>query len=229
MLSAGIITPSDSPWASPIVLVRKKDGSVRFCVDYRKLNAVTVKDAYPLPNIEDAVNTLAGAKYFCTLDLASGYWQVEMSEEAKQKTAFVTREGLFQFNVMPFGLSNAPATFERLMELVLKGMTWRQCVVYIDDIIVFGETFKETHERLQSVFGRLRQAHLRLKPKKCFLFKPSTLYLGYVVSAEGVKPDPNKVEALRTWHRPCDIKGLRAFLGMASYHRKFITNFSEIA
>ena len=229
MLSAGIITPSDSPWASPIVLVRKKDGSVRFCVDYRKLNAVTVKDAYPLPNIEDAVNTLAGAKYFCTLDLASGYWQVEMSEEAKQKTAFVTREGLFQFNVMPFGLSNAPATFERLMELVLKGMTWRQCVVYIDDIIVFGETFKETHERLQSVFGRLRQAHLRLKPKKCFLFKPSTLYLGYVVSAEGVKPDPNKVEALRTWHRPCDIKGLRAFLGMASYHRKFIRNFSEIA
>ena len=229
MLSAGVIAPSESPWASPVVIVRKKDGSVRFCVDYRRLNAVTVKDAYPLPNIEDAVNTLSGAQYFCTLDLASGYWQVELSEEAKQKTAFVTREGLFQFNVMPFGLSNAPATFERLMELVLKGMTWRQCVVYIDDIIVFGKTFEETHTRLQAVFDRLRQARLRLKPKKCFLFKPSTLYLGYVVSSEGVKPDPNKVESLRTWHRPCDLKGLRAFLGMASYHRKFIRNFAEVA
>ena len=193
MLSAGVIQPSDSPWASPVVLVRKKDGSVRFCIDYRKLNNITSKDAYPLPNIEDAVNTLCGAQYFCTLDLASGYWQVELTEDAKRKSAFVTREGLFEFNVMPFGLSNAPATFERLMELVLRGMTWRQCVVYIDDVIVFGTTFEETHNRLINVFDRLRQAHLKLKPKKCFLFKDSTLYLGYQVSSRGVEPDPAKI------------------------------------
>ena len=229
MLKSGVITESDSPWASPVVLVRKKDGSVRFCIDYRKLNNVTLKDAYPLPNIEDAVNTLCGAKYFCTLDLASGYWQVELTEDAKRKSAFVTREGLFEFNVMPFGLSNAPATFERLMELVLRGMTWRQCVVYIDDVIVFGTSFDETHGRLTRVFDRLRQAHLKLKAKKCFLFKDSTLYLGYMVSSRGIEPDPAKIEAIRTWNPPCNLKGLRAFLGMCSYHRKFIPNFAHIA
>ena len=229
MLSSGVITPSDSPWASPVVLIRKKDGSIRFCVDYRKLNNITQKDAYPLPNIEDAVNTLCGAKFFCTLDLASGYWQVELSEEAKRKSAFVTREGLFEFNVMPFGLSNAPATFERLMELVLKGMTWKQCVVYIDDVIVFGTSFEETHNRLINVFDRLRQSRLKLKPKKCHLFKDSTLYLGYQVSAKGIEPDPAKLEAIRTWSPPCNLKGLRSFLGTCSYHRKFIPNFAHIA
>jgi len=163
MLESGVISPSDSPWASPVVLVRKKDGTIRFCIDFRKLNDVTVKDAYPLPNIEDALSTLAGARYFCTLDLASGYWQVEMDEGSKAKTAFCTRNGLYEFNVMPFGLSNAPATFERLMELVLNGLTWRQCVVYIDDIIVFGTSFDECHGRLETVFGRLRDVRLRLK------------------------------------------------------------------
>ena len=229
MLKSGVISPSDSPWASPVVLVRKKDGSIRFCVDYRKLNVITLKDAYPLPNIEDAVNTLSGAKYFCTLDLASGYWQVELTDEAKRKSAFVTREGLFEWNVMPFGLSNAPATFERLMELVLRGMTWKQCVVYIDDVIVFGETFDVTHDRLRKVFTRLRDAHLRLKPKKCHLFKDSTLYLGYLVSQRGIEPDPVKVESIRTWNPPCNLNGLRRFLGTCSYHRKFIPNFAHIA
>ena len=229
MLKAGIIEPSESPWASPIVLVRKKDGSTRFCIDYRKLNDVTKKDAYPLPHIEDALSTLAGSKYFCTLDLASGYWQVELSDDAKPKTAFCTRQGLFQFNVLPFGLSNAPATFERLMELVLKGLTWRQCVVYIDDIIVFGETFEDTLGRLTEVFNRLRSANLKLKPKKCFLFKPSTLYLGFQVSGNGVSPDPAKLEAVKQWSRPCTVKGVRSFLGFANYHRKFIPNYADMS
>ena len=229
MLKAGVIEPSDSPWSSPVVLVKKKDGSIRFCVDYRQLNNVTRKDAYPLPNIEDALSVLAGAKYFCTLDLASGYWQVELSEDAKQKSAFCTRKGLYQFNVMPFGLSNAPATFERLMELCLKGLCWRQCVVYIDDIIVFGKTFHDCHARLENVFSRLRSTNLKLKPKKCHLFKPSTIYLGNKISEDGIEPDPTKVEAARTWSPPCTLKGVRSFLGFASYHRRFIPKFADVA
>ena len=139
MLSKGIIQPSSSPWASPVVLVRKKDGSTRFCIDYRKVNAVTRKDAYPLPRVDDTLDTLAGAKWFTTLDLLSGYWQVEVEPSDKQKTAFCTPEGLYEFNVMPFGLCNAPATFQRLMDMVLAGIQWSSCLVYLDDIIVVGK------------------------------------------------------------------------------------------
>lgn len=146
MLREDVIEPSNSPWAAPIVLVKKRDGTTRFCVDYRKLNSVTKKDAYPLPRIDESLDTLSGAKYFCTLDLASGYWQVVMDEADKQKTAFATHKGLFQFKVLPFGLSNSPATFERLMEAILSGLQWERCLVYLDDIITFGSTFEETLE-----------------------------------------------------------------------------------
>lgn len=144
MLREDVIEPSNSPWAAPIVLVKKRDGTTRFCVDYRKLNSVTKKDAYPLPRIDESLDTLSGAKYFCTLDLASWYWQVVMDEADKQKTAFATHKGLFQFKVLPFGLSNSPATFERLMEAILSGLQWERCLVYLDDIITFGSTFEET-------------------------------------------------------------------------------------
>ena len=155
ILRKEVISPSTSPWASPIVLVKKKDGSTRFCVDYRKVNEVTRKDAYPIPRVDDTLDTLAGSTWFTTLDLKSGYWQVEVAGEHREKTAFCTQEGLFEFNVMPFGLCNAPATFQRLMNSVLAGLQWTSCLVYIDDIIVVGRNFDEHLDNLQKVLKRL--------------------------------------------------------------------------
>ena len=229
MLKDDVIEPSNSPWAAPIVMVTKRDGSIRFCVDYRKLNSLTRKDAYPLPRIDDTLNTLGGADWFCTMDLASGYWQIKMREEDKPKTAFVTRKGLFQFKVMPFGLSNAPATFQRLMEKVLMGLQWQKCLVYLDDIIVFGRDFDETLVNLECVMERLKQAGLKLKPSKCRWFQKSVKYLGHIVSKKGIECDPEKVEAVQHWPVPATVKEVRQFLGFAAYYRKFIPNFSDIA
>ena len=225
----GLIEPSTSPWASPVVLVRKKDGSVRFCVDYRKLNAVTIKDAYPLPRIDDTLDALSGADRFSTLDLASGYWQVGMEEDAKQKSAFVCGEGLYQFRVMPFGLVNAPATFERLMERVLTGLQWQTCLVYLDDIIIYSKGADEHRRRLEEVLGRLDAAGLKLKPSKCQLMRKSVTFLGHVVSSEGVATDPEKVKAVREWQTPDTLRNLRSFLGLCSYYRRFIEGFSTLA
>ena len=229
MIEADVIEPSNSPWASPVVLVTKKDQTVRFCVDFRRLNECTVKDSYPLPNIEDTFNTMSGSNFFCALDLASGYWQIPMAQPDKEKTAFITRRGLFQFKVMPFGLCNAPATFERLMEAILRGLLWKRCMVYIDDIIVFGRSFPETLDNLQSVLQRLRDSQLKLKPAKCELFKTELLYLGFVISGSGVRPDPAKVQAVKDWFPPCNVSDIRSFLGFANYHRRFIKNYASIA
>ena len=155
MLAGGQIEPSDSPWSAPVVLMTKKDGGTKFCVDYRRLNIATVKDAYPLPRIDDTLDMLAGKQWFSTLDLASGYWQVSLSQEARNKTSFATHSGLFQFKVMPFGLCNAPATFERLMDRVLQGLRWSRCLVYLDDIISFGSTFIDALDNLTLIFERL--------------------------------------------------------------------------
>ena len=229
MLSQGVIEPSTSPWASPVVLVKKKSGETRFCIDYRKLNAISIKDAYPLPRIDDCLDALAGAKCFSTLDLASGYWQVGMTEEAKLKSAFVTNGGLYQWKVMPFGLCNAPSTFERLMEKVLAGLTWQICLVYLDDVIVYSETVLEHIDRLEVIFQKLKKAGLTLKPKKCNLFRKQVPFLGHVVSAEGVSTDPEKIKSIQDWKVPKDLTDVRSFLGLCSYYRKFVPKFSEIA
>ena len=229
MLERGIITHSASPWSSPIVLVDKKDGTKRFCVDYRMLNKHTIKDSFPLPRIDESIDYLAGAKYYCTLDLASGYWQVPLDEDAKQKSAFVVPGGLFQFEVMPFGLCNAPSTFERLMENVMIGLQHKILLIYLDDIIVYGPTIEEVISRLETVLQRLREAKLKLKPKKCHLFCKQVLYLGHVISPDGTSTDPQKIETIKTWTQPKTQTEVRSFLGLASYYRRYIKGFSSTA
>ena len=229
MLDQGIITPSDSPWASPIVLVTKKDGTTRFCIDYRLLNDITRKDAYPLPRQEDIMDSLAGAKYFCTLDLASGFWQVEMDPEDKATTAFTTMWGLYQFEVMPFGLTNAPATFERLTERILGNMNWTEALVYIDDVVVFGRTFTECLVRLKEIFKRFLDHKLTFKPKKCDLFKEKVELLGHYVSADGIWCDPKKISRLSDWEQPTTVTEVKSFLGLANYYAKFIPRMADNA
>ena len=229
MLERNVIEPSSSPWSSGIVLVQKKDGSTRFCVDYRRLNAATIKDAYPLPRIDESLDHLSGACWFSTLDLCSGFWQVEMEPEDKPKTAFVTNRGLYQFRVMPFGLCNAPATFERLMETVLFGLQWDICLIYMDDIIVFGKSFEDMLKNLDVVFSRLAAAGLKLKAKKSNLFAKQVEFLGHLVSDKGVSTDPRKIQIIKDWQEPTNVAELRSFLGLCSYYRKFIKNFASVA
>ena len=191
------VDPSDSSWSLPVVLVTKKDGGTRFCVDYRRLNDITVKDAYPLPRIDDTLDMLAGKQWFSTLYLASGYWQVFLSQEARIKTAFPAHSGLFQFRVMPFGLCNAPVTFERLMDRVLQGLRWSCCLVYLDDIISFGSIFDDALASLTLVFERLRSYGLQLKSTKCHLFRSSVPFLGHSVGRRGLECDPTKIEDIK--------------------------------
>ena len=230
MLDVGAIRPSHSPWASPVVLVKKKDGSMRFCIDLRKLNARTVKDSYSLPRIEETLDCLRGSKLFTSLDLKSGYWQVEMAEESKPLTAFTVGPlGFFECHRMPFGATNAPATFQRLMETCLGDLQLNWCIIYLDDVVVFSATPKDHLNRLRAVFERLRQAGLKLKPSKCEFFKDSITYLGHVVSAEGVSTDPKKVEIVKQWPTPATVTHVRSFLGFVNYYRRFIKDFAKLA
>ena len=230
MLSGGQIEASDSPWSSPVVLlVTKKDSGTRFCANYRQLNDATIKDAYPLPRIDDTLDMLAGKQWFSTLDLASGYWQVSLSREARVKTAFATHSGLFQFRVMPFGLCNAPATFDRLMDRVLQGLRWSRCLVYLDDIISFGATFDGVLANLTLIFERLRSYGLQLKSSKCHLFRASVPFLGHIVGRHGLECDPTKIEDVKSWPVPDCLKSVRQFLGFVGYYRRFIPRFADVA
>ena len=229
MEKQGVVRRSSSAWSSPVVLIPKKDGSYRFCVDYRKLNSVTKKDVYPLPRIDDILDTLEGATYFTTLDLASGYWQIGLDPESAAKSAFITHRGLHEFARMPFGMCNAPATFQRLMEVILSDLLWKSCFVYIDDVLICSRSFDDHLKHLEQVLQRLQDAGLRLKAKKCLFLRQEVPYLGHVVTKDGIRPDPAKTEKMRGYPTPTDVSQVRQFLGLASYYRRFVPGFARIA
>ena len=222
MLEVGAIRKSSSPWASAIVLVRKKDGSLRFCIDLCKLNAQTIKDAYSLPRIDETLDCLGGATIFTSLDLRSGYWQVEMEEESKPLTAFTVGPlGFYRCERMLFGLTNAPATFQCLMENCLGKLHLSWCIIYLDGIIVFSDSPSEHLCRLRGEFAKLDKAGLKLKPNKCEFFKTRITYLGHIVSSKGIETDPKKVEAVKNF--------VRSFLGFTNYYRRFIRGYAKVA
>ena len=210
-----MVQPSRSPWSSPVIRVRKKDGSHRFCVDYCHLNSVTKSENFPLPRIDDLLDQLGKARIFSTLDLASGYWQIRVHPDSREKTAFITPQGLFEFRVMPFGLTNAPAIFQRLMQQVLTnlnpaaGPNW--VVVYIDDVLVFSRTLEEHLDHLQRVIIRLQEVGLKLKPAKCHFAREQVEYLGHLITRSGLKPNPKLVAAVCKFPAPHDPKTVRHF------------------
>ena len=205
MLDSGVVKESASPpWAAPVVLIKKKDVSLRFCVDYRKLNALTHKDSFPLPRIE-------------------------VAPEDQEKTAFATPFGLYQFERMPFGLCNAPATFQRIMQHCLGAQVYDYLLIYLDDVIVYSLTFHAHLKHLEQVFTRLQEHGLKLQPRKCRLFQRSVTYLRHVVSKQGVATDPDKTVVVQDWATPSTGKQVRSFLGFAGYYRRFIPAFAKVA
>lgn len=227
MQKDGIIVPSNSPWSANMFLVKKKDGSMRPVVDYRGLNSITKADVYPLPRIEDCLDSLAGAQFFSTLDLRSGYWQIAMDPQSQEKTAFTTPFGHFEFSVMPFGIKNAPSDFQRIMEIALSGLQWKSCIVYIDDILVFSRTFDQHLKDLENVFSALRKVNLKIKPTKCTFLRKEVPYLGHIVSREGIRPDPEKISAIVKAEPPKTVKQLQSFLGCIQWFKRFVPNLAE--
>ena len=209
--------------------MKKKSGEIRLCCDYRRLNSVTRKDSFPLPRIDECLDALGGAKYFTTLDLASGYHQVAMADSDKAKTAFTCPFGLYEYSRMPFGLCNAPATFQRLMNASMHDFIFRILLVYLDDLLVYDGTFESHLKSLEKVYLRLQQIGVRLNPEKCQFGYFLVCFLGHTVSADGVGTDPSKVEAVLNWPIPKTLKDVRSFLGLASYYRRFVKGFSSIA
>ncbi|UYV84530.1 K02A2.6-like, partial [Cordylochernes scorpioides] len=229
MLDAGIIRHSESPWSSPVILVKKKDGNWRFCVDYRRLNKVTKKDVYPLPRIVDTLDSLKGAKFYSSLDLRSGYWKIEVDEADRDKTIFITPDGLYEFLVISFGLCNAPATFERMVDKILRGLKWTMVLCYLDDIVVYSKSFNEHLHRLEIILQCLNKAELRLNPKKCLFGTERIRVFGHLVDSKGIYPDPEKIEAIDKFPTPKSITDVRSFIGLCSYYLRFIENFAEKA
>ncbi len=221
-----LVKDSVSPWAFPVILQPKKDGTQRLCVDYRKLNSLTIDDKMPLPHIHEVIDRLQGAKYFTTLDIAWGYWHVEMDSRSTAKTAFVTNQGHYEWLVMPFGLKNAPATFQRIIQTALSDLLYKGAINYLDDFIIYSETFEEHIELLREVFKRLRQHNIKLKLSKCFFVKSEVEYLGHIISHNSVKPSPRKIEAVKDFPLPKTVREVRRFLGLTGYYRRFIKNFS---
>ena len=225
----GVIREIQSPWNSNVVIVAKKDGSRRFCVDFRRINKITKKDVYPLPRIDETLDTLAGCEFISTIDLQSGYHQIALDEESVEKTAFRWGRNMYAFNSMPFGLANAPACFQRLLDCVLHGYTSDFVTCYIDDILAHSKTFEQHLEHLGKVFDRLSKAGLQARWEKCHFVRQQVTFLGHLVSRQGIAPDPAKSEAIKLFPPPTNVRETRRFLGMVGFYRQFIRNYATIA
>lgn len=223
-----IIRPSQSPWNAPLVVIPKKNGDLRLTVDYRKLNSMTKRPIFPIPDANQLFDTLNGSALFTTLDLSSGYYNVPMKEEDIGKTAFSTRTNHWEFIRMPMGISTAPATFQRLMHKIFEKEKWHQCLIYLDDVLVFSRDLDEHIQRLRSIFQRIRESGVKLSPKKCNFLRSEVSYLGHTISQSGVKTDERKIKKVLQWPIPKSMEDLRSFLGLCGYYRKFINNYSKI-
>ena len=229
LMDNGFIQPSSSSYAAPVLLVPKPNGSWRFCVDYRALNLATVKSRYPLPRIDDLFQQLQGAKYFSKMDFTSGYWQIAVAPEDIHKTAFTTRYGLFEWTVMPMGLTSAPSTFQRAMNILFHDLLDKGVVVYLDDVLIYAKTLEEHNVLLEKVLSRLHEHKYFAAMSKCYFAQESIQFLGHNVSADGISPLYDRVEAVREWPRPTTVQDVRSFLGLCSFYRKFVRRFAHIA